>query len=157
MCLLDIIVALFLPSVVGWLFLLVVILVEGAFVSRLTTAKWSYGMAWIAVVLSNLATTTIGQIVFSEQDHLGHLMNWLPVWNYHGHWRFDRMLFVFVISFVGSVIIEAVLNTGLIRNVTVIPRKRIVRATLIANAITYGIAVLVMVYFVVLDQAAFTD
>lgn len=143
---LDIIVSYFLPSSIGWMFLVFVIVVEGALLSRLVSRSWLNIPVWLTAVLSNLTTTAIGYLVFSENHHGGHLLNWIPFDSYNGNLITRRIVPVFLYSLVGTLIVELAINQYLLRKTLGVPFRKSAFATLLVNLLTYATASGIVAY-----------
>ena len=153
MYLLDVITALFLPSGIGWIFLLAVIVIEGAVLSRSLFHRWFEPFAWMACLFSNVITAAIGFVLLAD-GHKGYVISWMPVDEHRGSLNPLPALLVLMAAFAISLVVEALFNKGLITNVTTLSGKEVWRATLRANLITYALAALIMVYFMLFDQQA---
>lgn len=153
MYLLDVITALFLPSGIGWIFLLAVIVIEGVVLSRSLFHRWFEPFAWMACLFSNVITAAIGFVLLAD-GHKGYVISWIPVAEYRGSLNPFPGLLILIEAFAISLVVEALFNKGLITNVTTLTGKEVWKATLRANLITYALAALIMVYFMLFDQQA---
>jgi hypothetical protein len=131
---LDIIVGHFLPSSFGWAFLFFVLIAEGILLSKYLAKTWFDGRIFLAAVLSNAVTTVVGCLILDQEKIGGHLLNWIPVDQYHGSIRLDRTLFLFFSSFISTVIIEAAINLFAIKRFS--KRQKLI-GTLAVNIFTY--------------------
>lgn len=135
---LDIIAGHFLPSLFGWIFLLFVLATESLFLSKYLTKYWQNKKIITTVVTANLITTIVGFFLLDTEKTGGHLLNWIPVDQYNGSIRLDRTMVLFVSSFIGTILIEALFNLILLKKQ--FNPKRIIWGTIFVNAFTYAIA-----------------
>lgn len=132
---LDIIVGHFLPSMFGWAFFVFVLATESFLLSKYLIKEWGDKKIFVSVIASNLITTIIGYFLLDEKSSGGHLLNWIPVDHYHGNIRIDRTLFLFISTFIGSVVIEAIFNILILKRHFAI--KKILSGTFWVNVFTY--------------------
>jgi hypothetical protein len=142
---LDVIVGYYLPSFFGWIFLVFVILLEGMILSKRLFAQALEKRCLAAALVSNLVTTVAGYLVFDEEKRGGHVFSWIPVDEYRGSILIFQTLFLFLACFLMSVLLEAVVNSLLLKEHK--PWRQVARATLRANIITYVAAALVLALF----------
>ncbi|WP_298146315.1 hypothetical protein [Flavobacterium sp.] len=144
MILLDILVGQFLPSLFGWTFLVFVLITESFLLSKYLTKSWRHKTIFTTVIVSNVITTIIGYLLLDEESGGGHLLNWIPVDHYHGDIRLDRTLFLFISTFIGSVIVEGLFNILVIKRYFAV--KKIILGTVLVNMFTYlagGLTILI--------------
>ena len=148
---LDIIVGHYFPSLFGWFFLIFVLSAESLLLTKYLKKIWYNRKIYFSVILSNVITTIIGFILLDEEKIGGHLLNWTPV-NYH--WGkivyIDRTIFLFIYSFIGTLIVETLINTivlGKIEN-----KKRIFYGTFFVNVFTYVIGAFIILLYTVYDN-----
>jgi hypothetical protein len=147
---LDIIVGYYLPSLFGWAFLGFVLISECLLLSRYLEKKWYDKTVFLSIIASNVLTTIIGFILLDEKNSGGHLLNWIPVDVYHGDIRIARTIFLFISSFIATVIIEALLNWAVLRKAK--SKKQLLYGTLIVNAFTYIIGAMVIFVYTVFNN-----
>lgn len=135
---LDIIVGHFLPSLFGWFFLVFVLATESLFLSKYLTKYWQNKKIITSVLTANLITTIVGFFLLDTEKSGGHLLNWIPVDQYNGSIRLDRTMVLFVSSFIGTILIEALFNLILLKKQ--FTPKRIILGTILVNTFTYAIA-----------------
>lgn len=148
MILLDIMVGHFLPNTFGWTFLVFVLATESPLLSKYLTKKWVDKRIFTSVTVSNLITTLIGYFLLNEESSGGHLLNWIPVYYYHGDIRIDRTILLFISTFIGSVIIEGLFNVITLKRDFAF--KKIFLGTLWVNMFTYlagGLTILLYNFF----------
>ena len=150
MILLDIIVGYYLPSLFGWFFLCFVLLTESLVLAKYLKKAWFDRKVYLSVYLSNAITTIIGFILLDKENHGGHLLSWIPVDHYQGDIRIDRTIFLFIISFIGTVIVETLFNIMLLRKHD--SKRKISFGTLLVNAITYTIGAIVILIYTVYNN-----
>jgi hypothetical protein len=145
MTLIDVIAGRFLPSLFGWIFLVFVIVSEGLLLSKYLTKKWRNDKIYQSVCISNLITTAIGYCLLDHEKIGGHLLNWVPVDYYRGNVELGRTIFIFILSFIGSVLIEALCNMIMLKNLK--SNKEIFKGTFWVNAFTYTVgAIVIFIY-----------
>ena len=135
MILLDIIIGHYLPSLFGWIFLVFVLATESFLLSKYLTKSWTDKTIFTSVIVSNLITTIIGYFLFGEERGGGHLLNWISIDQYQGDIMIGWILFIFILTFIGSVIVETLANWVLLRKLFTF--KKILLGTLWINVFTY--------------------
>jgi hypothetical protein len=144
--LLDVIAGYYLSGVLGWLFLVFVLISEGFILSKRLSGRKKEKKYYFVATCSNLVTTILGYLLLDDEKKGGHLLTWIPMDEYKGHLEPVRSILFFVACFLASVFIETIINCIMLRNLH--PVKAIWTATLTANIFTYLIAVIVFfVYF----------
>jgi hypothetical protein len=84
---LDVIVGYYLPSLIGWAFLVFVLVSEGILLSRYLVKKWYDNTIFLSIMASNFITTIVGFILLDEKNSGGHLLNWIPIDQYQQPFR----------------------------------------------------------------------
>ena len=115
MILLDVIVGYFIPDLFGWFFLVFVISIETLILRKLLkNLKVELKTLLILVVIANFLTTLIGYgigelIHLDYKTHIGHLINLIPIDYYRGEYMFGRAIFIFIASFLTTMIFETLI------------------------------------------------
>ena len=154
MIILDVIVGYFMPDLFGWLFLGFVVILESFILLRLIrNQNIKLKTVLFLVITANLLTTILGYIIgemanIDYRHHLGHLINNIPIDYYRGEYMFGRGVFIFIASFVTTMIFETlILYLGLKKYDFRI--KEIALKSLIINLSSYLIGLVIIVLYVV--------
>lgn len=145
MIVIDIIVGHFLPSIFGWIFLIVVMGVESLLLSHYLSKNFIVKKIHTAILVSNLITAVIGSILLDPKNIGGQLLNWIPIDQYHGNIRLDRTYLCFISSYLGSAVVESIVHILILKNS--FPIKRIILGTVYVNSLTYILAAIAMGFF----------
>lgn len=143
MVLSDVIVAYYIPSLFGWLFLLFVIVVESTAYTYYLDKHYYKKSIFISVLVANIVTTIIGFFIFPHGYAGGSFLNWIPVSASKGRDFIDFGLFVF--SFLLTIIVEAIVNVLVLRKMK--ENKRVIIGTLIINVLTYTVAAVILISY----------
>lgn len=147
---LDIIVGYYLPSIMGWVFLFLVLIAESILLSKYLIKFTFNKKIYFSAIVSNLITTIIGYVILDHENNGGHLLNWIPIDHYHENIRLDRTLFIFIISFIGTVIIETLINLIVLKQIN--NKKKIIYGTLLVNALTYLLGGFVILLYTIISN-----
>lgn len=143
--LIDVIVGNYIPSKFGWIFLIVVVLIESILLSIILNKTLFNKKTTTIVMCSNLTTTLIGFFIFNSEYNGGYLLSWIPVNEYQGELRPKETIELLLFSFVLTIAIELTINY------LVLKKKhspfRVIIGTVIINIVTYCIAAIVFIYF----------
>jgi hypothetical protein len=146
MVLLDMIAARYLPSLLGWIFLLFVLVSESLIMSKFLKKGWFHKEIYITVILSNVVTTILGCFLINEVPKAGHLLSWIPFFYYNGlPTHLDDTIRVIVICFVITLLIEMVINILLLRKLKM--ADKLVYGSIICNVFTYVVAAVILLTF----------
>lgn len=149
MNLLDVVVGHYLPSLVGWLFLVFVLAAESLLLSKYLAKTWVNKRIFLTVIISNIITTIIGYIIFKEQGTSTHLLAWIPTEYYGGHLLIKGMIGMFIFSFILSVIVEAIYNLLMLKKDY--DKKKILIGSTWVNLFTYAVGGLIIFLFTLYD------
>lgn len=138
MILLDVIVGYYMPTVYGWIFLLLVLFIETLILSKFLKGAWNDLTIWKSVIISNTITTIIGYFIFDERHRAGYLLNWPPIYEYHGSVDLYTVKAIFIVSFIVSTVVETGFNLFILRKSYSL--SLIVGGTVLINFTTYAIA-----------------
>ncbi len=128
----------FLPM--GWLFMAFIILGEAFLMSRYLVRKKFDKKIYLSATVSNIVSGAIGIITTMALNGGWWLVVWFPWVSSHEvdiHSRQEALALViyYIVALILSVLIELFVNWLMLRKQY--PPKRILRATLIANAFSY--------------------
>lgn len=135
----------FLPQ--GWLFMAFVILMECIIMSRMLHGRWLNKKTYAVTSLSNIISGATGIITTLILNGGWFLVVWFP-WvssneiDLSKHEYLKGLIIFYIVAFILSVIIECIIN-GLILHKN-FETKQIIKATLIANTVSYIIGSLVL-------------
>lgn len=130
----------FLPQ--GWLFMLLVIVIEAIAMSQFLTKKTFKLSIFGAALLSNIVSGAVGIIASLMLNGGWWLVVWFPWVSSHevdGSSPQALLLLVvyYLVALIISMLIEGLLNTLLLKRLY--GKTKTLKATLIANAITYAL------------------
>ena len=137
----------------GWLFMLLVILIEAFTMSR-CLAKTNYdNPSYCAAFFSNIVSGVVGILASVGITGGWWLVVWFPWVSSH---EVDgsnlRIMFslaaYYLVALIVSVLIEGLLNVWVLRRRY--GKRETIKATLIANAITYALGAILIILFVYL-------
>ena len=143
--LIDVIVGNYIPNTFGWLFLIVVLIVESLLLSIILNKALFNKKTTLAVVISNLATSLIGFIIFDQERNGGYLLSWIPINEYHGELRTHETVKLYFYCLALTLVFELIINYIILKKQHSL--FKIALGTIIVNVVTYGIAALAFVYF----------
>ena len=135
----------FLPQ--GWLFMLIVMLVESLIMSKYLSGKFLKGSIYLATFLSNIVSGIVGIIASLMITGGWWLVVWFP-WvsshevNVHNTMALIGFIAYYLVAMLLSVLIEGALNYGLLQKK--FGKKKTIKATLWANAVTYLIGAIIL-------------
>jgi hypothetical protein len=113
----------------------------------LLSKYWIYNKSFISVIISNIITTIIGYILLDENNSGGYLINWIPIEDYDNAIRIDKTLFLFFSTFIGSIVIETLINTKMLKGQ--FDFNKILLGTIFINVFSYVIGgIIMLLYFV---------
>lgn len=141
----DVIVGNYIPSKFGWIFLIVVVLIESILLSIILNKTLFNKKTTAIVTCSNLATTLIGFFIFNSEHNGGYLLSWIPVNKYHGELRPKETVELLLFSFALTIVMELIMNYFLLKKKH--SPLRIIIGTIIINVATYSIAAIAFIYF----------
>lgn len=133
----------FLPQ--GWIFMIVIILIECLALSKLLSNKWKNKKIYISVIFSNFISGLLGIIGSMILNGGWWLVVWFPWVSEHevnGSEAFKWLAILYLIAFVLTIIIEGIINVQILkRNYKM---RKIVTNTLLINGLSYLIGSLAM-------------
>ena len=137
----------FMPQ--GWVFMLLVILLEACIMSRVLLKKWLESGVFVSALVANGVSGIVGIVISMLLNGGWWLVVWFP-WvsshevNVHKLSAVLDLLAYYVVALVLSVLIEWGLNHLMLRKTH--PAREILKATLLANAVSYSLgAVLIAI------------
>ncbi len=141
MILLDVIVGYYMPHLYGWIFLMIVLLIESIILSKFLAGNWYNKSIAISVIISNIITTIIGYVIFDRDHTGGYLLNWVPIYDDHGSIIFYTASAIFITSFIVSAIVETSYNLFALRKRYL--KTQLIGGTILVNFTTYALAGLI--------------
>lgn len=141
----DVIAGFFLPGLFGWFFLFFVLISESLLLSKYLTKTWLSKNVFVSVIVANLITTVIGYFLLDVEKNGGHLLNWIPVYYYHGNVRIGPTSSLFLLSFMMSAIIEGLVNWVMLKKH--FAPKKVLSGTFLANLFTYIAGAVIMLAY----------
>ncbi len=133
----------FLPQ--GWIFMIVIILIESLGLSYLLKRDWKNIKIYKAVVVSNLVSGIIGIIGSMKLNGGWWLVVWFP-WvsdnEVNGNDGIKALAIFYFVAFVLTIIIEGVINYLMLKKDY--SKRNIITRTVIVNIISYTIGTLAM-------------
>jgi hypothetical protein len=128
----------FMPQ--GWLFMAFVIFCECFIVSKLLIKKWKNGKIYLAVGGTNIISGLLGIIVSMLLNGGWYLVVWFP-WVSSNEINLSLtseqigLIIFYIICFIISLVVET--NTNILFLKKRYEKKEIIKATVIANIVTY--------------------
>ena len=135
----------FLPQ--GWLFMAFVIILECLIMTRLLLPKWVDKRIYGVTTLTNIISGLTGIIISMILNGGWYLVVWFP-WVSSNEIDLTKtealygLIIFYVVAFVLTLIIEAITNILFLRKYYF--AKRIIKATIIANSISYAIGTIIL-------------
>jgi hypothetical protein len=133
----------FMPQ--GWIFMVLVILIECIGLSYLLTKQWKNKRISITVTVSNIISGFIGGLISMLLNGGWWLVIWLP-WVSDNEVNIDTglngLIIYYILAFLLTIIIETVYNVLLLKREY--KTMKIVKSTLLINILTYLIGSIVM-------------
>ena len=135
----------FLPQ--GWLFMAFVIILECLIMTRLLLPKWVDKRIYGVTTLTNIISGLTGIIISMILNGGWYLVVWFP-WISSNEIDLTKtealygLIIFYVVAFVLTLIIEAITNILFLRKYYF--AKRIIKATIIANSISYAIGTIIL-------------
>lgn len=135
----------FLPQ--GWIFMAFVIFLECLLISKLLAAAWINKRIYWVVAGSNITSGLTGIITSIILNGGWYLVVWFP-WvssheiNVHNKEALRALIIFYLVAFIVSIVIETIINLLLLKKYYLI--KKVMRATVIANIVTYLIGTLIL-------------
>ena len=130
----------FMPQ--GWMFMLLAVVVEASIMSLRLAGKKFYTPTYVAAFLSNIVSGAVGIAASMMLNGGWWLVVWFPWVSSHEVDGSDPLAMLslvayFLVALIVTLLIEGLLNILLLKHLY--GKKAIVKATLLANAITYAI------------------
>lgn len=138
----DVVAEQFLPYPIGFAFLFFVLIAESALISRLLSRTVYDKKIWTTIIISNLLTTLLGLVIYKQP---AGLLSYTSVDSYSGVLLFDRAVNTFITSFLITLAVELPFNVW--RMHKFYPIKNILSYSLLANLLTYLVAVLIYLVY----------
>lgn len=133
----------FLPQ--GWIFMIAIILIECVGLSYMLTSKWKNRKIYSTVVVSNLVSGILGIITTLSLNGGWWLVVWFP-WvsdsEVGGDDSLRGLIFLYLIAFLLTVIIEGFINLLMLRKEYA--KAQILKKTFTVNVISYAIGSIAM-------------
>jgi hypothetical protein len=155
MILLDVIIGYYIPKIFGWIFLIVVIFIEGFLFSKLLCKHWFNKLIFKSITIANVLTSLAGLIIgyilnclslYDNHAYGGYLLNWIPIDTHCNNLLLNRTIPFFLVSFALTVIVNSIINILMLRSIA--KARKIFLLTLIANIITFAIVATVITIIV---------
>jgi hypothetical protein len=130
----------------GWIFMTAIVIVEAIIMSQLLSRRLLNPSIIVPVIISNIVSGAVGAFVSKAINKGWMLVIWFP-WvssvevDVDNTESFFNFLVLFVVAFVVTVLIEVLLNEMFMKSRGF---KRVMRATIIANVITYLVACFIL-------------
>ena len=133
----------FMPQ--GWIFMLLIILIECVALSFLLKKKWRNRLIYKTVVFFYIISGFVGGLISMLLNGGWWLVIWLP-WVSDNEVNIETglrgLIIYYLAAFVLTIIIETLFNIFMFRKSY--PKKRIIVSTLIINVLTYLLGSIVM-------------
>ncbi len=134
----------------GWLFMLVIMLLESYILSKRLSKKWFDGKCTLTAFLSNIVSGLFGLFLSLKLNGGWWMVLWLPWVSRHEVNVSDAnvlwsLLAYYVAAFVLSVVIELVVNMLCLHKRY--GRQSVLKATLVANIVSYLVGSIVLYSF----------
>ncbi|MEL6639079.1 MAG: hypothetical protein AAFW73_12945 [Bacteroidota bacterium] len=133
----------FMPQ--GWLFMLVIVVIEGLLLSRLLTDRWADFEVCLTVFIANVVSGLVGIIASLLLNGGWWLVVWFPWVSKHEVGTGEGLVWlavVYLVAFVWSVLIEAWVNGRNLRGTYA--WREVVAQTWRINAVSYLVGSLAM-------------
>ena len=123
----------------GWLFMLVIILIESLLISKILTQHWKDWSVYWRVTVSNLVSGLVGMLASIKLNGGWWLVVWFPwVSNNEIHpsdqTQLTQLAILYVLAFLLTLLIEIPLTLWLLKKYIT---RSIVKSTLAANVLSY--------------------
>jgi hypothetical protein len=138
----DVVAEQFLPYPIGFAFLFFVLIAESALISRLLSRTVYDKKIWTTIIISNLLTTLLGLVIYKQP---AGLLSYTSVDSYSGVLLFKRAVSTFITSFLMTLAVELPFNVWRLHKFY--PIKNILSYSLLANLLTYLVAVLIYLVY----------
>ena len=147
MILLDLSFGLFAFAPEGWIFMVFVIILECLVMTRLLLPKWYNKKIYLITTLTNIISGLLGITISMTLEGVRSLVIWFP---WVGNKEFPlienegvrRLIIFYSIAFILTLIIETIITVQFLRKYY--PTKRIVKAIVIANILSYTVGTFVL-------------
>ena len=133
----------------GWLFMLLIILLEACIMSRVLLKKWLESGVFVSALVANAVSGIVGIVISMLLNGGWWLVVWFP-WvtsnevNIREPHALLGLLAYYVVALVLSVLIEWCINHFMLRKTY--SAREILKSTLLANAVSYTLgAVLITI------------
>lgn len=138
----DVVAQQFLPYPIGFAFLFFVLIAESALIGRLLSKTIYDKKIWTTIIISNLLTTLLGLVVYKQP---AGLLSYASVDSYAGELLFNYAVRTFITSFLLTLVVELPFNAWRLHKLY--PLKEILSSSLLANLLTYGMAIQIYVVY----------
>ena len=130
----------------GWIFMTCIVIVEALIMSQILSRRMLNPRVLLPTIISNIVSGTVGAVVSKALNKGWMLVIWFPwVSSLEVDADNQESLFSFIVyfvaAFVGTVLIEILLNGMFMKSRGF---KRVMRATIISNVITYLVACFIL-------------
>lgn len=137
----------------GWMFMLSVIMIEAVIMSKRLAGKIFDTPTFVAAFISNFVSGVVGIVASIMLNGGWWLVVWFPWVSSHevdgrNIGGMSLLAAYYLVALIVSLLIEGLLNILLLRHLY--GKKEIVKATLVANAVTYAIGAILICLFVYL-------
>lgn len=133
----------FLPQ--GWIFMIVIILIECLVLSYILTEKWHDKNLYKTTIFSNLISGIIGIVGSMILNGGWWLVVWFPWVSYNevsGMEGFKQLTIFYTIAFILTILIEGLVNFLMLKKDY--QKSKIIKTTLVVNILSYTIGSLAM-------------
>ena len=135
----------FLPQ--GWVFMGFVIIIECLILSKFLASKWYNQKIYIVAIISNIISGLFGIITTLKMNGGWLLVVWFP-WvssheiDIHKYHNLRFLIIFYAIAFFVTLILESIVNILMLRKSYSV--NKIIRATILANIISYTVGTVVL-------------
>ena len=141
----------FMPQ--GWLFMLLIILLEACVMSRVLLKKWLESGVFVSALVANAVSGIVGFVISMILTGGWWLVIWFP-WvsshevNVHNPKAILGLVIYYFVALILSVLIEWGLNHLILRKK--FTKRKILMATLLANATSYALGAVLITLLCIL-------